>query len=139
MTSPKGMDELLWDEEFEDVHDWVERVEMIVEVKGINAKKLFKIGRFNLKGKLKEWFKKMAIVPINWQTMKTTMLLKYETEDKEEIKVKLDLIKQEPKQQVYGYYDKIGNLFTRSKLKDVEHKRRFPFQFYFEIMKLCVM
>jgi hypothetical protein len=57
-------------------------------------KKLFKIGRFNLKGKLKEWFKKMGIVPTNWQTMKTTMLLKYGTEDKEEIIIKLDLIKQ---------------------------------------------
>lgn len=59
------MDELFWDKEFKDVHDWVERVEMATEVKGINEKKLFKIGRFNLKGKLKEWFKKMTIVLTN--------------------------------------------------------------------------
>jgi hypothetical protein len=43
----------------------VERVEMAVEVIRINEKKLFKTGRFNLKGELKEWFKKMAIVPTN--------------------------------------------------------------------------
>jgi predicted house-cleaning noncanonical NTP pyrophosphatase (MazG superfamily) len=60
------MDELFRDKEFEDIHDWVERVEMATEVKGINEKELFKIGRCNLKGKLKEWFKKMAIVLTNW-------------------------------------------------------------------------
>ncbi len=65
MTSPKGTDELFWDKEFEDVHDWVERVETTAEVIRINEKKLFKIGKFNLKGELKEWFKKMAIVPTN--------------------------------------------------------------------------
>jgi predicted house-cleaning noncanonical NTP pyrophosphatase (MazG superfamily) len=65
MTSPKGTDELFWDKEFEDVHDWVERVEMTAEVIMINEKKLFKTREFNLKGELKEWFKKMAIVPTN--------------------------------------------------------------------------
>lgn len=59
------MDELFWDKEFEDVHDRVERVEMAAEVIKINEKKLFKNGKFNLKGELKEWFKKMAIVPTN--------------------------------------------------------------------------
>jgi hypothetical protein len=64
--------------------------------------KLFKIGRLNLKGKFKEWFKELMAVPIDWQTMKATMLLKYGTIDKEEIKAKLDLIKQEPKQRVHA-------------------------------------
>ncbi len=65
MTSPKGMDELFWNKEFEDVHDLVERVEMATKVIRINEKKLFKTGRFNLKGELKEWFKKMVVVPTN--------------------------------------------------------------------------
>ncbi len=47
MTSLKGMDELFWGKEFEDVHDWVERLEMAVEMKGIDELKLFKIGRLN--------------------------------------------------------------------------------------------
>ncbi len=32
------MDELFWDKEFEDVHDYIGRVEMATEVKGINGK-----------------------------------------------------------------------------------------------------
>jgi hypothetical protein len=70
MTSLKGMDELLWGKEFEDVHDWVERLEMAVEMKGIDELKLFKIGRLNLRNKSKEWFKKLAIAPTNWWIMK---------------------------------------------------------------------
>jgi hypothetical protein len=48
MTSPKAMDELFWGKEFEDVHDWVERLEMAAEVRGIDEQKLFKIGKLNL-------------------------------------------------------------------------------------------
>jgi len=51
------MDELFWGEEFEDVHDWVKRLEMAIEVCGIDELKLFNIDRLNLKGKSKEWFK----------------------------------------------------------------------------------
>jgi hypothetical protein len=48
MTSPKGMDENSWGKEFEDFHDWVERLEMEAKVKGIDEKKLFKINKLNL-------------------------------------------------------------------------------------------
>jgi hypothetical protein len=47
-TSPKGMDELLWCREFEDIHDWVERLEMATKVKVIDELKLFKIGIYSL-------------------------------------------------------------------------------------------
>jgi len=60
MTSPKGMYELLWGKEFDDVHGWVERLEMVVKVKGIDGQKLFKIGKLNLQGKLKDVYKKLA-------------------------------------------------------------------------------
>jgi hypothetical protein len=33
MTSLKSMDEFFWGKEFEDVHDWVKRLEMAIEVK----------------------------------------------------------------------------------------------------------
>lgn len=66
MTSLKGMDELFWGKEFEDVHDWVERLEMVVEMKGIDELMLFKIGRFNLRDEYKEWFKKLTIAATNW-------------------------------------------------------------------------
>jgi hypothetical protein len=65
MTSLKGMDELFWGKKFEDVHDWVEKLEMAIEMKGIDELKLFKIGRFNLRNKFKEWFKKLVTAPIN--------------------------------------------------------------------------
>jgi hypothetical protein len=48
------------------------------------------------------------------------MLLKYGTIDKEEIRAKLDCIKQEPKQRVHAYYDRMEKLFTRGKLDDGE-------------------
>jgi len=65
MTSLKGMDELFWGKEFEDIHDWVERLKMEIKMKGINELKLFKIGRLNLRDKYKEWFKKLATTPTN--------------------------------------------------------------------------
>jgi hypothetical protein len=36
MMSPKRMDELFKGRELEDVHDWVEQLEMEMEVKGID-------------------------------------------------------------------------------------------------------
>jgi hypothetical protein len=73
MTSLKDMDELFWGKEFENVHDWVERLKLAVEMKGIDELNLFKIGRLNLRNlrnKSKEWFKKLANTPTNWQPMK---------------------------------------------------------------------
>jgi hypothetical protein len=46
-------------------------------VRGIDELKLFKIAKLNLKGKSKEWLKKLTIIPTDWQTMKGAMLLKY--------------------------------------------------------------
>jgi hypothetical protein len=58
------MDELfLGYREFENIHDWVEGLEITIEVKGIDELKLFKIGKLNLKGKSKEWLKKLTIIP----------------------------------------------------------------------------
>jgi hypothetical protein len=57
--------------------------------------------------------------------MKATMLLKYDTIDKDEVKTKLDLIKQKPKHNIQTYYDRMEKLFTRGKLEDVEQRRRF--------------
>jgi hypothetical protein len=36
MTSHKGMDALFLGKEFEDVHDWVEKLEIATKVKGID-------------------------------------------------------------------------------------------------------
>ncbi len=112
---------------------------MAVEIRGIDELKLFKIGRLNLKGKSKEWFKNLIIAPTDWQTMEVAMLLKYGTIDKEEVKAKLDLIKQEPKQKVHAYYDKLEKLFARGKLEDGEQRKKFLSQLISDIRKMCVM
>jgi hypothetical protein len=59
MTSPQGMDELFWGHDHEDVNDWVERLTMAVEVWDLNADKLFKIAKLNLRSRAKEWFKRL--------------------------------------------------------------------------------
>jgi hypothetical protein len=71
---------------------------MAVKVRGIDELKLFKIGRLNIRGKSKERFKKLIATLMDWQALKAAMLLKYGTIDKKEVRAKLDLIKQEPKQ-----------------------------------------
>ncbi len=123
MTSHKGMDKLFQGRELEDVHNWVERLNMAIEVRGIDEQKLFKIGRLNLKGKSKRWYKKLVDGLIDQPTMKVTMLLKYGIVDKEEVQAKLDQIKQEPKQRVQAYHDKMEIFFTRGKMEDVEQRQ----------------
>ncbi len=63
MTSPQGMDELFWGRNHEDVNDWAERFTMAVEVRDLNADKLFKIAKLNMRGRAKEWFKRLQPAP----------------------------------------------------------------------------
>ncbi len=51
MTSPKCMDKLFWKKNFEDVIDWIERLEMVIEIQNYNEIKLFKIVPLNLRGR----------------------------------------------------------------------------------------
>jgi hypothetical protein len=54
MTSPKGMDELFWGKDLEDMFDWAEKLHMTIEVQEYDEEKLFKITRFNLQGEVKD-------------------------------------------------------------------------------------
>jgi len=51
MISPKGMDELFWDKDMEDVFDWTKRLQMATKVRELDEDKFFKIAKLNLKGK----------------------------------------------------------------------------------------
>jgi hypothetical protein len=53
------MDELFWGRDHEDVTDWAERLTMATKVRDLNADKLFKIAKLNLRGRAKEWFKRL--------------------------------------------------------------------------------
>ncbi len=65
MTSPQGMDELFWGREYEDVSDWAKRLTMATKVRDFNVDKLFKIVKLNLRGRAKEWFKRLQPTPAN--------------------------------------------------------------------------
>jgi len=62
MTSPQGMDELLWGWDHEDVNDWAKRFTMATEVRDLTTDKPFKIVKLNLRGRAKEWFRRLQPV-----------------------------------------------------------------------------
>jgi len=139
MTSPQGMDELFWGRDHEDVNDWAERLTMAAEVRNLNADKLFKIAKLNLRGQAKERFKRLQSVPTNWAELRTLIVQKYGNVDTDDIQVKLDAIKQEPKEWVLKYFERLDKLFQRGRILDAEQRRRFLGRLRPEIQKLCVV
>jgi predicted component of viral defense system (DUF524 family) len=133
------MDELFWGRDHEDVNDWAERLTMAAEVRDLNADKLFKIAKLNLRGRAKEWFKKMQPVPADWAELRTQIVQKYGRVDDDDIRMKLDAIKQEPKERVQKYFERLDKLFQRGRITDAEQKRRFLAKLRPEIRKLCVV
>jgi hypothetical protein len=93
MTSPQGMDELFWGREYEDVSNWAERLTMVAEVRDLNANKLFKIAKLNLRGRAKEWFKRLQPAPADWTELRNLIMQKYGNIDADDIQMKLDAIK----------------------------------------------
>jgi hypothetical protein len=73
---------------------------MATEVRDLNADKLFKIAKLNLRGRVKEWFMKLQPAPANWAKLRTLIVQKYGDIDVDDIRMKLDVIKQEPKETV---------------------------------------
>jgi hypothetical protein len=67
---------------------------MVAEVRDLNADKLFKIAKLNLRGRAKEWFKKLQSVPTDWNEMKTLIVQKYGNVNADDIRMKMDAIKQ---------------------------------------------
>ncbi len=66
MNSPKGMDEFFWGKDLEDVFNWVERFQMVVEVQEYDEDKLFKIARINLHNKTKDQYRILNLAPLDW-------------------------------------------------------------------------
>jgi len=139
MTSPQGMDELFLGRDHEDINDWTERLTMAAEVRDLNADKLFKIAKLNLRGRAKEWFKKMQPAPTNWPELRTLMEQKYGNVYADDIRMKLDAIKQEPKERVQKYFEHLDKLFQRGRIQYAEQRRRFLARLKPKIRKLCVV
>ncbi len=125
MISPQGMDELFWGRDHEDVSDWAEQLSMAAEVRDLNADKLFKITKLNLRGRAREWFRNLQPAPADWLELRTLILQKYGNVDTDDIRMKLDAIKQEPREGVQKYFERMDKLFQRGKIPDAERRRRF--------------
>jgi hypothetical protein len=133
------MDDLFWGREYEDVSDWAERLTMAAEVRDLNADKLFKIAKLNLKGKAKDWFRKLQPAPTDWLELRTFIIQNYGSVGDDDIRVKLDAIKQEPRERVQKYFERLDKLFRKGQIQDAEQKRRFLARLRPEIWKLCVV
>jgi len=98
---------------------------MAAEVRDLNVDKLFKIAKLNLRGRAKEWFKRLQAVPADWNEMRTLIVQKYGNVDVDDIRMKMDAVKQEPKERVQKYFERLDKLFQKGQIQDVEQRRRF--------------
>jgi len=139
MTSPQGMDELFWGRNQEDVNNWAEPLTMAAEVHDLIADKLFKIAKLNLRGLAKEWYRRLQPVPTNWAELRTLMVQKYGNINADGIRMRMDTIKQEPKEKVQKYFERLDKLFRKGKIQDVEQRRRFLARLRPEIRRLYMV
>jgi len=133
------MDDLFWRWDYEDVSDWAKRLTMAAEVRDLTPDKLFKIAKLNLRGRAKEWFRRLQLAPADWAELRTLMIQKYGNIDADDIRMKMDAIKQEPKERVQKYFERLDKLFRKGQIQDVEQRRRFLARLRPEIRKLCVV
>jgi hypothetical protein len=64
---------------------------------------------------------------------------KYGDVDADDIRMRLDAIKQKPKERVQNYFERLNKLFQRGRIPNVEQRRRFLAKLRPEIRKLCVV
>ncbi|CAK9882632.1 unnamed protein product [Sphagnum jensenii] len=112
---------------------------MAAEVRDLDADKLFKIAKLNLRGRAREWLRRLNPAPANWIELRTSILQKYGNVDDDDIRAKLDAIRQEPKEWVLRYFERLDRLFRKGRTSDAEQKRRFLARLRPEIRKLCVV
>jgi hypothetical protein len=86
---------------------------MAVEVRDLMPDKLFKIAKLNLRGRAKEWVRRLQPTPTDWAALRTLMIQKYGNIDTDDIRMKLDAIKQEPKERVQKYFERLDKLFRK--------------------------
>jgi hypothetical protein len=139
MTSPQGLDDLFWGRDHEDVTDWAERLTMAVEVRDLTPNKLFKITKLNLRGRAKDWFRRLQPVPNDWTELQTLMVQKYGSIDVDDIRMKMDVIKQETRERVQTYFGRLDKMFRKGQIPDAEQKRIFLARLRPEIRKLCMV
>jgi hypothetical protein len=71
--------------------------------------------------------------------LRTLIVQKYGNIDVDDIRMKLDAIKQEPKERVQKYFERLDKLFQRGRIPDVKQRKRFLARLRPEIRKLCIV
>ncbi len=112
---------------------------MAAKVRDLNADKLFKIAKLNLRGRAKDWFRKLQPAPVNWIELRNLIVQKYGLIVAVDIRMRMDAIKQEPKERVQKYFKRLDKLFRKGQVQDVKQHRRFLARLRPEIRKLCVV
>jgi hypothetical protein len=79
----------------------------------LNVNKLFKITKFNLRGRAKEWFKRLQPALADWTELRILIVQKYGD-------VNANDIKQETKERVQKYFEHLDKLFQSGKIQDTE-------------------
>jgi hypothetical protein len=67
------------------------------------------------------------------------MVQKYGGIDVDDIRMKMDVITQEPRERVQTYFGRLDKMFRKGQIPDVEQKRRFLARLRPEIRKLCIV
>jgi hypothetical protein len=78
---------------------------MAIEVRDLNVDKFFKIAKLNLRGRAKESFRMLQPALADWVELKILIVQKYGDVNVDDIKMKFDAIKQEPKERVQKYFE----------------------------------
>ncbi len=82
--------------------------------------KILKITKLNLRRQVKEWFRRLYLAPTDWTELQTLIVQTYEDVDVDDIKMKLDAIKQEPKERVQKYFEHLDKLFQRGRIQNTK-------------------
>jgi hypothetical protein len=94
--------------------------------------------KLNLRGKAKEWFRRLQLALVDWAELRNLIVQKYGEVDVDDIRMKLDAIKQ-AQGESSKYFERFDKLFQRGRIQDVEQRRRFLAKLRPEIQKLCVV
>jgi hypothetical protein len=73
-----------------------------------------------LRGRAKEWFRRLQPSPVNLAKLRTLIIQKYGDVNADDIRMKLDAIKQEPKERVQKYFERFDKLFQRGRIQNAE-------------------
>ncbi len=92
-----------------------------------------------MKSKAQDWYRRLDPPPEDWRALQALLHLKYGLYDENELRTKMDVVWQEPKQRVQLYYNKLERFFVKGHILDVERRRQSMSKLCPELRKLLVV